>query len=195
VRPLCWPCLPLRPGAAGASSRQHSSRPPSLGEGAPGPRRPRQVTGPSATPSTTGPLPAAALPCSSSTRRRSPSVGVPALARLPGVLVHEVLPGSDAGHPRHPALPPSAWRSPAARRLPAVRSAAGRSCRRSSLQASSRSEPQTRHAPSLRAPAARSGAPLFCLPLGPAEAPTRTDARLPPVAASCLAARLGCTLA
>lgn len=40
----------------------------------------------------------------------------------------------------------------------AARSAAGRSCRCSSLQASSRSEPRTRHAP-----AARSGAPLICL--------------------------------
>jgi hypothetical protein len=44
-----------------------------------------------------------------------------------------------------------------------ARSAAGRSCRRSSLQASSRSEPRIRHAPSLHAPATRSGAPLICL--------------------------------
>jgi hypothetical protein len=53
--------LPLRPGAAGASSRQELQ--PPLGEGAPGPRRPRQVVPTtSVAPSTAGLLPAAALP-------------------------------------------------------------------------------------------------------------------------------------
>uniref|UniRef100_A0A804PTN7 Uncharacterized protein n=1 Tax=Zea mays TaxID=4577 RepID=A0A804PTN7_MAIZE len=79
-----------------------------LGEGAPGPCRPCQVTGPicrglycRSPPSSRS---AALLVVSTSliVYAQAHTVGVPAQAPLPGVLVPEVLLGSDAGHPCHP---------------------------------------------------------------------------------------------